>query len=168
MIRSGPKRVAYHDELLQQATELAHKSANNPTQADLRRSVSSAYYALFHLLISEACLNWSNETSRPGLARMFDHALMKRVSKKVADAGKMPYLGEDPATVDKLRSFAELFVRLQERRHEADYNVKDPWTHTQSLKEILAASRAFESWQEIRTERIAQDYLVSLLIRPRD
>jgi hypothetical protein len=160
--------VAYHDELLQQAKELVHKNPNTPTQADLRRSVSSAYYALFHLLIFEACLNWSNDISRPGLARMFDHGVMKKVSKKVTDANKMPYAGEDPAVVDKLRSFAGLFVQLQEQRHEADYNIKDAWTLTQSLKEVLAANRAFVTWQEIRTGKISQDYLVSLLIRPRD
>jgi len=160
--------VAYHDELLQQAKELVHKNPNNPTQADLRRSVSAAYYALFHLLIFEASLNWSNHTSRPGLARMFDHSVMKKVSKKVTDAGRMPYAGEDPVIVDKLRSFAGLFVQLQEQRHEADYNIKDAWTLTQSLKEMLAANRAFVTWQEIRTEKISQDYLVSLLIRPRD
>ena len=160
--------MAYHDELLQQAKELVHKNPPGPTQADLRRSVSSAYYALFHLLIFEACLNWSNDISRPGLARMFDHGVMKKVSKKVTDAGKMPYAGEDPIIVDKLRSFAGLFVQLQEQRHEADYNIKDAWTRTQSLKEMLGAYRAFAIWQEIRTARISQDYLVSLLIRPRD
>jgi hypothetical protein len=99
---------------------------------------------------------------------MFDHGMMKKVSKKVTDSSKMPYVGEDPAVVDKLRSFAGLFVQLQEQRHEADYNIKDAWTLTQSLKEILAANRAFVTWQEIRTEKISQDYLVSLLIRPRD
>lgn len=158
--------MAYHDELLQQAKELVHKNPNN--QADLRRSVSSAYYALFHLLIFEASLNWSNDASRPGLARMFDHGVMKKVSKKVTDASKMPYVGENRAMVDKLRSFAGLFVQLQEQRHEADYNVKDAWTLTQSLKEMLAANRAFATWQEIRIEKISQDYLVSLLIRPRE
>ena len=160
--------MAYHDELLQQATELVHKNPNNPTQADLRRSVSSAYYALFHLLIFEACSNWSHDSSRPGLARMFDHGLMKKVSKRITDPSKMPYAGEDPVVVRKLRSFAGIFARLQERRHEADYNIKDVWTFTQSLKETLAASRAFDIWREIRTTGIAQDYLVSLLIRPRD
>ena len=89
--------MAYHDELLEQAKELVHKNPKNPTQADLRRSVSSAYYALFHLLIFEACLNWSNEVSRPGLARMFDHGVMKKVSKRVTDPSQMPYAGEDPA-----------------------------------------------------------------------
>ncbi len=160
--------MAYHDELLQQAKELVHKDPNNPTQADLRRSVSSAYYALFHLLIFEACLNWSNNISRPGLARMFEHGVMKKVSKKVTDVGKMPYAGEDPTIVDKLRSFAGLFVQLQEQRHEADYNTKDAWTVTQSLKEVLAANRALATWQEIRAEKISQDFLVALLIRSRD
>lgn len=98
---------------------------------------------------------------------MFDHGVMKKVTKKVIDAGKMPYAGEDPVIVNKLRSFAGLFVQLQEQRHEADYNIKDAWTFTQSL-EILATSRAFVIWQEIRSEKISQDYLVSLLIRPRD
>lgn len=160
--------MGYHDELLQQANELVHKDPNNPKQADLRRSVSSAYYALFHLLIFEGCLNWSNDISRPGLARMFDHGVMKKVCKKVSDAIKMPYTGEDPTIVDKLRSFAGLFVRLQEQRHEADYNIKDAWTFTQSLQEVLAANRALATWQEIRAEKISQDFLVSLLIRPRD
>jgi len=53
--------------------------------------------ALFHLLIFEACLNWSNDISRPGLARMFEHGVMKKVSNRVTDAGRMPYVGEDPA-----------------------------------------------------------------------
>jgi hypothetical protein len=71
-------------------------------------------------LIFEACLNWSNEKSRPGLARMFEHSVMKKVSKKVTDASKMPYAGEDPVVVDKVRSFAGLFVRLLlEGRHDA-------------------------------------------------
>ena len=160
--------MAYHDELLQQAKELVHKDPNKPTQADLRRAVSSAYYAVFHLLIFEACLNWSNDITRPGLARMLDHGVMKKVSKKTTDASKMPYAGEDPVIVDKLRSFAGLFVQLQEQRHEADYNIKDGWTLTQALNEMLAANRAFVIWHEIRTEKISQDYLVSLLIRPRD
>jgi hypothetical protein len=80
----------------------------------------------------------------------------------------MPYAREDPVIVDKFRSFVGLFVQLQEQRHEADYNIKDAWTFTQSLKEMLAANRAFLIWQEIRTEKISQDYLVSLLIRARD
>ena len=54
-------------------SDLVHKNAANPAQADLRRAVSAAYYAVFHLLISETVLNWRLESSRDGLARMFEH-----------------------------------------------------------------------------------------------
>ena len=133
--------MAYHDELLQQAKELVHKNPNNPTQADLRRSVSSAYYGLFHLLIFEACLNWSNDISRPGLARMFDHGVMKKVSKKTTDASRMPYAGEDPVIVDKLRSFAGLFVQLQEQRHEAEQRIRGLAAEARDLAEPIGGQQ---------------------------
>jgi hypothetical protein len=37
------------------------------TQATLRRAVSTAYYALFHLLIEECCKNWIRPEQRIGL-----------------------------------------------------------------------------------------------------
>jgi len=78
--------MAYHDDLLRLASDLADKAG--ATQAELRRAVSTAYYALFHLLVSETTLNWSRDNSRNALGRMFDHGLMKRVSSRVADAKK--------------------------------------------------------------------------------
>jgi hypothetical protein len=46
--------MAYHDDLLRLARDLANKP--DPTQAEFRRSVSTAYYALFHLLVGETTL----------------------------------------------------------------------------------------------------------------
>ncbi len=43
------------------------------------RAVSTAYYALFHLLIDEAVGNWSIARQRSTLARTFEHKEMKRV-----------------------------------------------------------------------------------------
>jgi hypothetical protein len=59
--------MAYHDDLLQQSLLLVHKEPRNPKQASLRRAVSTAYYALFHLLISEAVANWSRTNLRAAL-----------------------------------------------------------------------------------------------------
>jgi len=98
---------------------------------------------------------------------MFDHGLMKRVSKNTVDTSKTPFHNEDPAVVDKLRTVARIFYELQDRQL-ADYDIANPWTLTQSHKEVLAAHRAFFIWDQIRHEKIAQDYLVSLLIKPRD
>lgn len=43
-----------HNELLRQARHLATKEPRRPLQASLRRAVSAAYYALFHLLVDDA------------------------------------------------------------------------------------------------------------------
>jgi len=55
--------MAFADDLLEQAYHLARRERKNPTQASLRRAVSTAYYALFHLLIDEAVGNWAVERS---------------------------------------------------------------------------------------------------------
>jgi hypothetical protein len=85
--------MAYHDDLLRLADYLIRR--DGATQADFRRAVSTAYYALFHLLVSETTLNWTRDSSRNALGRMFDHNMMKRVSDRVADSKKKPFAGED-------------------------------------------------------------------------
>ena len=44
-----------YDDLLEQARILAKLDVKKPKQANLRRAVSSAYYAVFHFLVHEAC-----------------------------------------------------------------------------------------------------------------
>ena len=44
-----------HEDLLKQAARLATLDVKKPKQANLRRAISSAYYAVFHLLVDEAC-----------------------------------------------------------------------------------------------------------------
>lgn len=158
--------MSYHEELLSLALDLTD-SQKNATQAELRRAVSTAYYALFHLLVAEAALNWSRDSSRSALARMFDHGLMKRLSDKTADPKAMPFRGEDAGVVARLRAVAEAFVRLQDNRHIADYDNGKTWNRSQALYEVYTAADAFMDWKAIRHTDIAQEYLVSLLIRPR-
>lgn len=59
---------------------IMNKDGENPTQASLRRAVSTAYYALFHFLIDEAVGNWGVVRQRSILARSFEHSNMKRVT----------------------------------------------------------------------------------------
>jgi len=160
--------VAYHDDLLQQAIDLAHNNPTAPTQADLRRSVSTAYYALFHLLINETIAHWDLASSRDALGRMFEHSVMKKVSGRISDSRIFPFTGEAPIVVQGLKTVAQAFGQLQDKRHIADYDNTTFWTRTEALREVTTAAKAFSIWRSIRNEKIAQDYLVSLLIRPRD
>jgi hypothetical protein len=49
--------MAFADDLLSDANHLAARGGKNPKQSSLRRAVSTAYYALFHLLIADFVLN---------------------------------------------------------------------------------------------------------------
>src|SRR5580700_2215245 len=74
--------MPYPEHLLEQAKHLANREKKRPRQASLRRAVSTGYYALFHLLIHEATLNWKRVDQRALLARFFDHGKMKTASEK--------------------------------------------------------------------------------------
>lgn len=160
--------MAFHDDLLQQAFQLVHNEPTDPNQASLRRAVSPAYYALFHLLINEAVANWSRENLRQALGRAFDHGLMKNASNRILNSRQFPFTGEDPLVVNKIRTVAETFARLQEKRHTADYNGTVFWSRIDALEEVNRAKQAFADWHAIRNEQIAQAYLVSLLVKHRD
>jgi len=61
---------------------LAKLDAKKPKQANLRRAVSSAYYAVFHYLVHEACSvqigsQHGQAPYRHALGRAFTHSVMK-------------------------------------------------------------------------------------------
>lgn len=160
--------MALHNDLLRQALRLAHNEPSRPKQASLRRAVSTAYYSLFHLLVSEAVANWKQADLRPALGRAFDHGTMKAASNRVQDRRRFPHRDADPVVESALRSVAKTFSQLQEQRHAADYDNSRIWTRTEALVQVKAAEQAFADWAGIRVHRIAQEYLVSLLVRQRN
>jgi uncharacterized protein (UPF0332 family) len=156
--------MAFADDLLEQAQHLAHREKKRPKQASLRRAISTAYYALFHLLVSEAISNWKVPGQRADLARAFEHGRMKEASKRIAGRS---FPGSGPSAVSALRNVAKIFERLQQSRHKADYDNSTQWTRTSAVAEIDVVGEAFSDWQTIRHEPIAQDYLLSLLVKDR-
>ena len=160
--------MALHDDLLRQALRLAHNEPVRPKQASLRRAVSTAYYSLFHLLVSDAAANWKRKDLRPQLGRAFDHGTMKAASNRVQDRSRFPLGEQDPLVVSALRNVAKAFTQLQEQRHAADYDNSRIWSRTQALVQVKAAEQAFADWARIREHPLAQEYLVSLLVKRRD
>ena len=157
--------MAFAEDLLKQAFLLLNKDSKNPTQASLRRSVSTAYYALFHLLIQEASANWSRAETRDYLARAFDHRTMKQActwaENATYDATYDATLS--PQVITKLRSVARAFRELQLQRHLADYSNATKWDRIKASAKVDQAKTAFHDWKSIRDEFVAQKYLVSLL-----
>jgi hypothetical protein len=101
---------------------------------------------------------------RSQMARGFDHGPMKAASKKLLNK---PFDAADRAIAARLRTVAQAFVDLRQNRHDADYSYLKKWSRTEVQSHVDNAAAAFESWKAIRHERIAQDYLVSLLIKDR-
>jgi hypothetical protein len=124
--------MAFPDDLLQLARDIADLHPENTNQASLRRAVSTAYCALFHLLIEEATANWARPELRASLGRCFDHGPMKsaseaRISQINADFKKNRPEGENRSTAIHLGYVAHALIWAQQHRNDADYNVaKEP------------------------------------------
>jgi hypothetical protein len=159
--------MAYHDDLLSQAIQLVHENPADPRQASLRRAVSSAYYAVFHMLIAESTSNWIRPDLQKALGRAFDHGVMKTASKAIANSTAFPFLRENASTVAALRFVGLTFSQLQEQRHFADYNLIEDLDKMDALSQVVSAQKLFTTWQSIRNEQIAQAYLVSLVVKHR-
>ncbi len=158
--------MAFAEDLLKQAFLLLNKEPKTPTQASLRRSVSTAYYALFHLLIQDASANWNRLDTRDYLARAFGHKTMKEASTRAENATYNPSV--PPQVVAKLRSVARAFRELQIQRHLADYSNATKWDRIKASSRVNQSKSAFNDWKVIRNEYVAQRYLVSLLSNYKD
>ena len=150
------------DDLLEQCYHLAQKDTGTPMQASLRRALSTAYYALFHLLIEEAVNAWAVERQRSILARTFDHGRMRAICDGVLRTGKV-----GSAVPPQLMLVAQSFIVLQDIRHTADYDNARVWSRTDVLDVLDAARDAFDAWRAIRSDDAAQDFLLDLFLPKR-
>lgn len=154
--------MSFADELLDLAKYLLRQNNNRPTDAAIRRSISTAYYALFHRLIEAAIGHLVTDASQQvTLARTFAHTTMKRVCEAVRD-DKLPFLGS--TIPDELRQLAKLFVELQEQRHDADYSRSRTFTKTDAREVVKRVEEGFGFWATVQTTQIAAPFLLLLLV----
>ena len=157
--------MAIADDLLTLAGNLAQPTQADPEQAWLRRSISTAYYALFQLLVQGAAQCWAGSpAARLGLERTFKHAQMKEVYRVISTGSWRGWSTPQLAVLQELRDIAKSFVGLQEARHQADYNNEKNWTSTEVSAKLADAQVAFQNWKRINGSAVADEYLLSLMI----
>jgi hypothetical protein len=157
--------MAIAEDLLTLADRLAHPARDEPEQASFRRAISTAYYALFHLLVRDASQIWSSSISAQlALERRFEHRVMKDVSLAVAQGSWKGWTTPVIPIPIELRSVASALVNLQRHRHQADYDNSALWGYSDVAAVIVDTHDAFDSWAKIRTHPAANEYLLSLLI----
>jgi uncharacterized protein (UPF0332 family) len=154
--------MPFPDHLLEQAQFLANLDTRRPRQANLRRAVSTAYYALFHLLTTASVANWKKARQRAALARVFEHRKMNDACTKTRNK---QFPNPNHASVGHLRIVASTFIQLQQFRHSADYDNSKNWTRTEVLAHIELTAAAFDSWNAIAKDLIAEDFLLQLLVQ---
>ncbi len=110
--------------------------------------MSTAYYAIFHLLISEATLNWIRVELRGQLGRVFEHGKMKSASEiKVAELNAYfktkPVASHERTTAENLQIVCNAFIQAQQRRNDADYNTAKECTPMEVRIQIQEVTQAF-------------------------
>jgi uncharacterized protein (UPF0332 family) len=147
------------DWLLRQADDLAGRNAGSgsPRNADLRRAVSSAYYALFHhvtLLLAQALLPTGSEKERLELTRLFNHTDLAGLCERVTGTGTPPK--HQGSVLDHLRAnviltdIATAFSDLMQARHDADYNHLAQFSRPEVLTLIDSANDAVQKLDSLQ------------------
>lgn len=119
--------------LLAQADRLASGDGGRgqPRNADLRRAVSAAYYALFHrvtIYTAERLVPDAPREHQLRLVRSLDHGAVAQICRLVVGRQGAPGTSHYGPVVDDLRSETRLaamcttFLEAQQRRHQADYD----------------------------------------------
>lgn len=159
--------MSLYDDLLEQATTLATLDPRRPKQANLRRAVSSAYYALFHMLSGESAGLYAGEFGLVArICRTHNHGDMKKVSAQFG-ANKLPKALQPRAaysTPADLKVVADAFVSLQQARHEADYDLTRTFTRTEAIDIVDQARNAFAAWERVKKSDDARLYLACFLL----
>jgi uncharacterized protein (UPF0332 family) len=157
--------VSLASELLDQAEMLVKREPKNPRQASLRRAVSAAYYALFHLLSEAAARQFAELCGRGDagtvsrIARSFSHVDMKKAADVFGTPDKqgnykLPVafqtVEEKFTPSDGLKQVAATFSLLYQARMDADYDTGQPVTRPEALKRIAEAKEAFDAWEVVK------------------
>ncbi len=130
-----------HD-LVQTARRLAESGAPQPTQADLRRAVSTAYYALFHCLAGTAAdllTGASRGKEWHQVYRALEHGKARSACRQQGVIRTFPM---------EIYSFAEALVDLQDARHQADYSLEGRYSRQEVLVIIDVAEHAIDRFEQ--------------------
>lgn len=133
---------------------VARSLAGRPTDASLRRAVSTAYYAVFHAVLRSGADRFfgasrSGEAGYALIYRAYDHGRMRRgcedVSRATLTLQQRSLFGR-PTFDPRLRDFAISFIRLQVLRHQADYDPRVTFSQSAVTAIIDEAERAIASF----------------------
>ena len=137
-----------------------------PRQEELRRAVSAAYYALFHVLAGNAAGILAG--ARPPVAsgrrqfwnrtyRALEHGHARNQCLNQAVMSGFP---------QEIQDLGVLFVYLQTQRQNADYNPDVTFSRTEVVRLIGNAEKVIDGFDNVR-RRERRDFALHTLLRGR-
>ena len=128
------------------AKRLVPASAKRPTQANLRRAISTSYYAVFHALAKTSAdsLVGATKSKRPNKAwvevyRGLSHGPCHTACKKAKNISFPP----------AIHDFSDAFIQLQEARHLVDYDPMVRPNKEQALFYVRLAENSIEALKSV-------------------
>jgi hypothetical protein len=148
--------------MLATARRLASASASKPRQTDLKRAVSSAYYAVFLAMAKDAAdVLVGVGADRPDKAWRHVHRALDHGAARAACAQLRSL--NFPTSI---RSCGDAFVELQQARHDADYDPAYRLSRSRALDAIALAERAIADLKASR-RKDRKAFAVLLLLKRR-
>ena len=129
-------------DLIEAAHVLTESGPGRPTQARLRRAVSTAYYAMFHCLAAAAADLFIGRQRTPAWHRVYralDHGRARNACREVRTMREFP---------SEVREFAKQLVVLQKARQQADYALDaEAYRKSDVLVYITSAEAAIAAFE---------------------
>ncbi len=156
-----------HNELMKTAEYLAKRGGTRPKQVDLRRAISTAYYAMFHALCANNADNFISKKNKDGRAkrawkqtyRALDHKKARQACKQCYDeANRMGF----PSPI---KNFANCFVTMQRERSKADYDPYIRYNKEEVTSYIESAKRSMNEFTNSRSIKHKQAFAALVLFK---
>ena len=165
--------LPYHERLLEQASHLMQRDASRPSQANLRRAVSTAYYAVFHFIAEETGHTFIGGASikrplRAAVARGIDHGALRglcmQISSKSAPGNLSAPLRNCLRSIGPVLPWiASQIVVLQDLRHRADYDRLVGISKLEAQRAVKSARETIRAWSSIEGTLEAEAFLLGAL-----
>jgi hypothetical protein len=144
----------------------------NLRQACLRRSISTAYYAVFHLITGDSvalvCVDACGSSVAHRLRRALNHIDVKKVLASLIGSVEYGQKTSSPSPIAMplqcLQSLAETFISLQKARESADYAFDQPVEAVKADQVLANAEAVISEWQLLSLD-LKQQFAQLLLLR---
>ena len=147
-------------DLVEVARALTESGRAPPTQAKLRRAVSTAYYAMFHCLAGAAADLLTGGGRSPEwhqVCRAIEHGKARNACRQQGAMRSFPM---------EIRGFADTFIDLQKARQQADYALEGEYSKRDVLAMIDTAVGAIDQFEQADV-RHRRSFAVHVLFKRR-